>query len=361
MIKKNVSGVLLTLLALSTSFLAFNIAVKQTKAQPNPWEMPIVYLETITPAAGKLKLTLAIYNLSNTFYSTDEEWVQGGPLPPYSPGPVTRYNYSLGNLYAFDISIRWNPAVLSYVSHMKKVPVQTYPGGILNSPVLLAVDDVDAVAGTYRIAYTSNFPAAPFNAENESAQVFSMMFNVLSAGDNGLSIDSISLVVDNVRFPSAQPVIPWRTVISGIEAGAPNKKITGGPFSTNVIVVNNESSEHVYDITIYANTMVVGSTSVSVPAYSTKTVNVACSIAGLVKGNYILKADGLPIGGLFVTLAGDVDGNRAVNIFDIVKMAGVYGIKNTDIRYDPYCDLDNDGDTDIFDIVQAAGNYGKSW
>jgi len=50
-----------------------------------------------------------------------------------------------------------------------------------------------------------------------------------------------------------------------------------------------------------------------------------------------------------------------VDIFDIVRMAGVYGSEKGDPRYDPNCDIDCDGDVDIFDIVIACGHYGESW
>jgi parallel beta-helix repeat protein len=59
--------------------------------------------------------------------------------------------------------------------------------------------------------------------------------------------------------------------------------------------------------------------------------------------------------------AGDVDGDRDVDIFDIVQMAGVYGADYPDPRYDRLCDVDLDGDIDIFDVVKAAVNYDKSW
>jgi hypothetical protein len=72
--------------------------------------------------------------------------------------------------------------------------------------------------------------------------------------------------------------------------------------------------------------------------------------------------DNTLIGGqVKVTLPGDVDGDQDVDIFDIVKMGGVYGVSTPDPRYSSLCDIDNDGDIDIFDIVIAAGNYGKSW
>ena len=60
-------------------------------------------------------------------------------------------------------------------------------------------------------------------------------------------------------------------------------------------------------------------------------------------------------------IPGDVDADRDVDIFDIVKIAGVYGVSKPDPRYDPILDIDGDGDVDIFDIVAAAGNYGESW
>jgi parallel beta-helix repeat protein len=58
---------------------------------------------------------------------------------------------------------------------------------------------------------------------------------------------------------------------------------------------------------------------------------------------------------------GDVDGDQDVDIFDIVRMASIYGVESPDPRYSRLCDLDLDADIDIFDIVVAAGNYGESW
>jgi len=66
-------------------------------------------------------------------------------------------------------------------------------------------------------------------------------------------------------------------------------------------------------------------------------------------------------GWVFVTIQGDVDGDRDVDIFDIVMMASAYGSGEGDPAYNPIYDIDGDGDIDIFDIVAAAGNYGESW
>jgi hypothetical protein len=56
-----------------------------------------------------------------------------------------------------------------------------------------------------------------------------------------------------------------------------------------------------------------------------------------------------------------VDGDRDVDIYDIVRIAGAYAAAYPDPRYDRLCDLDLDGDIDIFDIVAAASRYGDSW
>jgi parallel beta-helix repeat protein len=59
--------------------------------------------------------------------------------------------------------------------------------------------------------------------------------------------------------------------------------------------------------------------------------------------------------------AGDVDGDQDVDIFDFVRMAGVYGVKYPNPRYDRQCDMDLNGDINLFDLVKAAVNYGQSW
>jgi hypothetical protein len=391
--KRIFSGILLASLALSMSLILVNTAVKQAKAAPDPWEMPVIYLQSIPLGPSTLQVNVAVYNLTNTFYPTDEEWHPGKPLGPYATGPSSQFNYSLGNLYAFDIAISWNPGVLSYTSHVKTVPRRTTPQpfrskGVLNSPVVLAVDNVDPVAGTYRLGYTSQYPASSFNAPTDAANMFSMTFTILSTGDYGLSLDSVDLAVDNIQFPNVQPQIPYRVVLDphlpyniGVEAAPRNKDIIGEGmrFDTYALVKNAGDSSEIFNVTIYATSSVgdyiVGTASTNVPARSAQTIKVTCATTGLAKGTYRTKAvvdtvtdevytadNELTQGTIFITLVGDIDGSRSVNIFDIVKIAGSYGACLPSPRYDPYADINNDGCcSDIFDIVRCSMNYGRSW
>jgi hypothetical protein len=115
---------------------------------------------------------------------------------------------------------------------------------------------------------------------------------------------------------------------------------------------------------------------VTLTGFKSTIITVTWTTTGWTKGNYTINGDITPASGetetsdntlddgwVFITIPGDVDGDRDVDIFDIVRMAGVYGIHipPPDPRYNPNCDIDGDGDIDIFDIVIAAGKYGHHW
>ncbi|MGB9023132.1 MAG: CARDB domain-containing protein, partial [Candidatus Bathyarchaeia archaeon] len=148
----------------------------------------------------------------------------------------------------------------------------------------------------------------------------------------------------------------------------------GYSMKINVTVANQGDKPEVFNVTLYANTSVIGIQSIALDPAESATLTFVWDSAGWAMGNYTISAvaDTVPgeeatddntlnDGFIFVTLPGDIDGDRDVDIFDIVRMAGVYGVKYPNPRYNPNCDLDNDGDIDIFDVVAAAGNYGKSW
>jgi len=79
------------------------------------------------------------------------------------------------NLYGFDIRFRWNTTFLDYVNHSVRIPIDTYPDGVLWDPVLEVKNEVNATTGTYWIAYSSKHPAPSFNG---SGTAFTMTFRV---------------------------------------------------------------------------------------------------------------------------------------------------------------------------------------
>ncbi len=87
------------------------------------------------------------------------------------------------NLYGVDIQINWTTEYIEYVSHIKTIPRNTYPKGILYSPTIPVKNDVDETAsmpgsapGTmYWLAEASMLPAWKFNG---TGTAFEMTFRV---------------------------------------------------------------------------------------------------------------------------------------------------------------------------------------
>ncbi|UCD95990.1 MAG: hypothetical protein JSV35_05705 [Candidatus Bathyarchaeota archaeon] len=98
------------------------------------------------------------------------------------------------NLESLDIHFSWNTTYLNYVDHTMKVPVETYPDGVLHEPIILLKDEVDDVAGTYWLT-VATLGGDPFNG---NGTVFEMTFMV----QNQPYWDEVPLPPNNyVSFP----------------------------------------------------------------------------------------------------------------------------------------------------------------
>lgn len=156
----------------------------------------------------------------------------------------------------------------------------------------------------------------------------------------------------------------------------PSKNIIGQGYTMNVTVevANHGSMIEQFNVTMYVNDEIYDSQSSSVESGESTCCNFVWNTSTFAKGNYTIHAVIVTIPGetnttdntllgsnVIVTIPGDVDGDQDVDIFDIVKIAGIYGLSQPDPSYDANSDIDGDGDIDIFDIVAAAGHYGESW
>jgi hypothetical protein len=102
------------------------------------------------------------------------------------------------NLYGIDVQFAWDPSVIKYVSHVKMIPVETYPAGVLHKTTLSVMDQVDENAsmpgsepGTmYWLSEASLAPAKVFNG---SGTIFTMTFQVVGLGTSPLKIVACTL------------------------------------------------------------------------------------------------------------------------------------------------------------------------
>ena len=57
----------------------------------------------------------------------------------------------------------------------------------------------------------------------------------------------------------------------------------------------------------------------------------------------------------------DFDDNHEIEIYDVVKVTGIYGAKSGDLNWNPEIDLKPDGAIGIYDVVRVTGIYGTTY
>jgi PKD repeat protein len=155
-----------------------------------------------------------------------------------------------------------------------------------------------------------------------------------------------------------------------------SKNLIGKGFSVilNVTVENQGDYTETLNITVYANTTIIQTQTLLLTSGNTSHVTLPWNTTSFLYGNYTLSVilgfvpgendtedNSLIDSWVLVTIPGDADGDRDVDIFDIVLVALLYGVDELDPQFNPNCDLNSNGSIDIFDIVLAAGHYGESW
>jgi hypothetical protein len=102
------------------------------------------------------------------------------------------------NLYGLDVEFTWDPTIIKYVNHKMHIPVETYPDGVLHSPVIPIEDEVDESAnmtgpepGTRYWLSQASMGAPSFDG---SGTIFDMTFKVVGLGTSPLQMLACYLV-----------------------------------------------------------------------------------------------------------------------------------------------------------------------
>jgi len=180
--------------------------------------------------------------------------------------------------------------------------------------------------------------------------------------------------IDHFPLMKTFPWDPHDLGLTRIESA--NVKGQGYELLVAVTLFNYGSNTENFNVTAYANSTIIDGSRTGILAgknctalsFTLNTTGLVLgtvfelsAIVDIVLGETDAEDNVLVFGWVLITIPGDVDGDRDVDIYDIVRMADVYGVSQPDPKYAPNCDIDGDGDVDIYDIVIAAGNYGESW
>ncbi len=162
-----------------------------------------------------------------------------------------------------------------------------------------------------------------------------------------------------------------------VEALTPQKTVIGEGYTLrlNVSLRNEGSFEEAFNVTIYANSTIVQTQNATLAPRASSILMFAWDTSDVAKGCYVISAhvsqvpdeenttdnssDSIHVE---ITIPGDMDADKDVDIYDIVMIAGLYGEVLPPVPWpQPPADIDGDSDIDIYDVVIAAGNYGESW
>jgi hypothetical protein len=162
----------------------------------------------------------------------------------------------------------------------------------------------------------------------------------------------------------------------GVTAVTPSKMVTGEGYTVpiNSTIMNYGAHTETFQVTIYANTTLLTSQTITLANATSTTITYAWNTTGFAKGNYTINAviDTLPsetytidntlaYRGVFVSIIGDINGDKKVELKDVYAVAKAYGSVPGHPRWNPLCDINNDGEVELKDYYLTCKNYGKTW
>ena len=150
----------------------------------------------------------------------------------------------------------------------------------------------------------------------------------------------------------------------------------GSTISIEVVPQNQGLMPEICDVQVRANSTLIGQKNYSLMPGQLKPLYFQWNTSNVAYGVYTMNAtvaivtgetdtaDNTHIyGTVLLTIPGDVNGDRIVDIFDIGTLSAHWypGPPIGSLGYDANCDVNHDGAVDIFDIGLASAHLGESW
>jgi len=148
------------------------------------------------------------------------------------------------------------------------------------------------------------------------------------------------------------------------------------PEEISVEVKNEGTATETFTVTVYANSTQLGTRSVTLTPDSSTTLTFAWQTTYFIYGNYRISArasqvtaetdlsdNSLTDGTVVVTIPGDINGDRSVNILDAGAVSNHWypGPPVGPSGYDPNADVNCDGKVSIVDLAIINGNWLRTW
>ncbi|MEE8632215.1 MAG: CARDB domain-containing protein [Candidatus Bathyarchaeia archaeon] len=204
--------------------------------------------------------------------------------------------YNITGLFGLEIQLSWNASLLNYTSHIVKIPVETYPDGVLHNPSFQVVNEVNITGGTYLAVFASLGGSTP--SFNGTGLVFEMNFTVLDYGTCPLQIKHSAL-----STRKGQPIS--HTVEHGLFSNllydvavidvVPSQytAFIGDVLNITVTVVNNGTSRpEFFNVTVYYDSVSIETQEmVGLAPSGEETMIFSWNTSDVPPGSYLLSAN----------------------------------------------------------------------
>jgi hypothetical protein len=274
-------------------------------------------------------------------------------------------------LYGWEFILTWNSTLLDAVN-VTEGPLLKAGGSTLFT------SEVNATDGSMQADCVL---MGNVNGTTGDGTLASVTFHVYNSGGCSLHLSEAILVNSQGQPIQTQaPVDGYGYFTASFDVAATGIDVSrttvvvGGIVNINVTVQNQGGSDEAIDVTVYANSQVIGTQPVSLPSGSSSDLSFTWNTAGIPFGNYTIKAYASPVPGendttnnaytggwVIVTIPGDLNGDLKVNLQDLVLLALAYGSKPGDPNWNPNADIDNTGAVGLSDLVILALHYGQQY
>ena len=223
----------------------------------------------------------------------------------------------------------------------------------------------------------TNFPIeiSPGNQETKTYN-----WNTTDIPHGNYTIKAVASIVpgeidtaDNTFIWGTLSIKLWPNI--AITKLTPSKTVVGEGYTVyiDVTIENQGSDDTTFDVSIYVNDTTIGTfTNITLSGLESMIISYTWNTSGWTKGVYTISAHASLVPGetntddntliyngeVIITVPGDTDGDRDIDIYDIVRLASVYGAKKGEARYNPNCDIDGNDKINIYDVVIATSRYG---
>jgi uncharacterized repeat protein (TIGR01451 family) len=200
-----------------------------------------------------------------------------------------------------------------------------------------------------------------------------------------------------VHFPSVPETTRTNAVVNTVSSEhniaalfvTPSKTLMkkGDSLALNVTVENRGLSSETFNVTVFANTTIIQTKTVTLAEGNYTVVFFSWNTSSCNYGNYLIRAaadavqgetqisDNEVAGGIVqIEIPGNVNYDQKVDLKDVYAVAKAYGSERNETGgqychiptrsccpHMPSCDVSNDGKIDLKDYFTTCKNYGKSW